>query len=267
MQKLETLSPEQIKERAPQVYTDKPYDQVSDKYVFLSTHRIVDDMAKLGWQVSDAKTMRTKNPIQKKYGKHMVVFYNPDIFIKDDEGGIEAYPQILITNNHRGWGQFRFEMGIFRLICSNGLVIKEKDLGDFKLRHFGYSFDELKRLVDQAVEALPKVVERINVFSQTIMSPDEQRSFAYKAIQVRFGEERLVDDYEINQVLMSARPQDEGSSLWVTLNRVQEHLIHGGFTMVSADKKERKVRKIVNMQANVELNQKIWEVAAEFAHS
>jgi hypothetical protein len=35
--------------------------------------------------------------------------------------------------------------------------------------------------------------------------------------------------------------------------------------MVSADKKERKVRKIVNMQANVELNQKIWEVAAEFA--
>jgi len=264
MQKLEALTPEVIKERAPQVYTDKPYDKVSDKYVFLPTYRIVEDMAKLGWLVSDAKTMKTKKEDQKKYGKHMVVFFHPDIYIKDEEGGIEAYPQILIQNNHRGWGQFNFQIGIFRMICSNGLVIKEKDLGDFKLRHFGYSFDELKRLVDQAIEVLPKVVERINVFSQKVMTPDEQRSFAYKAIQARFGEERVVDDYELNQVLASARPEDEGSTLWVTLNRVQEHLVRGGFTSIGADKKERKVRKIVNIQANVALNEKIWEVAAQY---
>jgi hypothetical protein len=264
MQKLETLSPEQIKERAPQVYTDKPYDQVSDKYVFLPTHRIVDDMAKLGWQVSDAKTMKTKNPIQKKYGKHMVVFYNPDIFIKDDEGGIEAYPQILIQNNARGWGKLKFSVGIFRMICSNGLIIRSKDLGEFSLRHFGYTFEDLQNLVQSVVDNLPRMVEKINDFSQKEMTPDEQRSFAYKAIQARFGEERLVEDYEVNQVLVSARPQDAGSSLWVTLNRVQEHLVRGGFTMIGADKKERKVRKIVNIQADVALNEKLFELAEEY---
>jgi len=264
MQKLVTLTPEQIKERAPQVYTTKPYDQVSEKYVFLPTHQIVDDMAKLGWQVSDAKTMKTKNQIQKKFGKHMVVFYHPDIFIKDDQGEIEAYPQILIQNNARGWGKLKFSVGIFRMICSNGLIVKSKDLGEFSLRHFGYTFEDLQKLVQSVVESLPKMVEKINVFSQTMMTPDEQRSFAYKAIQARFGEERLVDDYEINQVLTSTRAEDDGSSIWVTLNRVQERLVRGGFTMIGADKKERRVRKIVNIQADVALNEKLFELAEEY---
>lgn len=264
MQKLEALTPEVIKERAPQVYTDKPYDKVSDKYVFLPTHRIVEDMAKLGWLVSDAKTMKTKKEDQKKYGKHMVVFFHPDIYIKDEEGGIEAYPQILIQNNARGWGKLKFSVGIFRLICSNGLVIKSKDLGEFSLRHIGYTFEDLQSLVQSVVEKLPMMVEKINTFSQKEMTPDEQRSFAYKAIQARFGEEKLPDDYEINQILASTRPEDEGGSLWVTLNRVQEHLVRGGFTSIGADKKERKVRKIVNIQANVALNEKLFELAEEY---
>jgi len=97
-----------------------------------------------------------------------------------------------------------------------------------------------------------------------MMTPDEQRSFAYKAIQARFGEERLVDDYEINQVLTSTRAEDDGSSIWVTLNRVQERLVRGGFTMIGADKKERRVRKIVNIQADVALNEKLFELAEEY---
>jgi hypothetical protein len=49
------------------------------------------------------------------------------------------------------------------------------------------------------------------------------------------------------------------------MNRVQEHLIRGGFTTIGADKKERKVRKITNMLKDVELNQKLWELTEQFA--
>jgi hypothetical protein len=264
MQKLQALTQEQIQTKAPQVYTQAPFDGVSKNYTFLPTYQIVEDMEKLGWSVSDAKTMKSKTKVQKEFGKHMVTFFNPDIFIKDENGDIEAYPQVLIMNNHRGWGKFRFEIGVFRLICSNGLVIKEKDFGTFDLRHIGYSFEELKRLVDQAVEVLPKAVERINIFSDKIMSSEEQTQFATKALQARFGEEKLVDASEIDQILYATRQEDQGNNLWTIFNRVQEHLVHGGFFTVSTDKKERKVRAIKNMQADVELNQKLWEVAAEF---
>lgn len=262
--KLQGLTPEQIKEKAPQVYTDRPFDSVSKKYTFLPTHRIIDDMEKLGWKVSDAKSMRTKDPIQKQHGKHIVMFFHPDIYIKDSEGGVEAYPQILIQNNSRGWGKFKFEIGIFRLVCTNGLVIKSADYGTFEMRHLGYSFEELKELVEKAVAILPNVVQKINTLSSRMMTDKEMKLFAEKAIQARFGEEKLVDESEIQQVLQSVRPEDEGNALWMVLNRVQEHLVRGGFTSVGADKKERKVRAIKNFMADVELNQKLWSVAEQF---
>lgn len=265
MTKLTALTPEQIAERAPQVYTQAPHEQVSEKYTFLPTYQIIEDMEKLGWQVADAKTMKSKNAIQKKYGKHIVMFFHPDIYIKNEEGGIEAYPQIMIQNNHRGWGRFKFEIGIFRLVCTNGLVIKSADYGTFVMRHLGYSFEELKQLVEQAIAILPNVVEKINTLSSREMTDKEMRLFAEKAIQARFGEEKLVDASEIQQVLASTREADSGNNLWVVMNRVQEHLVRGGFTTIGTDKKERKVRKITNMLKDVELNQKLWELTEQFA--
>jgi len=265
MNALTALTTAEIAQRAPQVYTQQPIATVSEKYTFLPTFQIVEDMAKLGWQVSDAKTMKSTNATQKQFGKHMVVFFNPEIYIKDAQGEIEAYPQILIQNNHRGYGKFKFEIGVFRMICSNGLVIKDKDLGTFVMRHLGYSFGELKGLVEQAVAILPNVVQKINTLSDRIMTSDEMRSFAKKAIQARFGEERLVGESEIMDVLRANRVEDEGSNLWVVFNRAQEHLMNGGFMMTTANKKERKVRKITNMIKNVELNQKLWELTEEYA--
>ena len=44
MKELVALSKEQIMEAAPAVYTTQPHPKVSDKYSFLPTHQIVDDM-------------------------------------------------------------------------------------------------------------------------------------------------------------------------------------------------------------------------------
>jgi hypothetical protein len=258
------LTLKEIKERAPQVFTDHAFDRTSGRYSFLPTFQIVKDMEKLGWKVSHAVTMATSDPVQQKYGKHMLKFFNPDLVITN-KNGVEAYPQIIIMNNHRGWGKFRFEIGIFRLACSNGLVTKERDMGGFTLRHLGYSFEELQRLVNQAIEELPQVVRRINQFSKRIMSPSEQLSFAKQAIRLRVGEERQLSDADARQVLQSVRKEDEGSSTWVVFNRVQEYIINGGFELTTEDNKVRKVRKITNMLKDLELNEQLWELAEQFA--
>jgi len=264
MREMIALTQEQISNKAPQVYTKAPHGAVSQKYSFLPTYQIIEDMEKLGWLVSDAKTAKSKNDDQLAYGKHMVKFFNPAITLLDSEGGIEAYPEILIMNNHRGWGQFRFEIGVFRLICENGLIIKDKDLGQFNLRHFGYSFAELQRLVNQAIEVLPNVVQKINILSNKIMSENEITAFATAAIKARFGEEKLVHPEEIMEVISTSRDADNGSTLWVVFNRIQEKVIRGGFTLIDGNNKQRQARKIVNMLEDVKLNQKLWELTAEF---
>ena len=270
MKELVALSKEQIMEAAPAVYTTQPHPKVSDKYSFLPTYQIIEDMEKLGWSVSSAKMAKTSNKDQRKYGKHLIQFFNPDIVINDDKGNVEAYPQILIVNNHRGYGKLRFEVGVFRLVCENGLVIKEegKDFGGFTLRHMGYSFEELKELVNGAVATLPKVVAKINDFTVRIMSKEEQKAFAKRALEIRFGEEKVagVTDAQIQEMLNPVRREDAGDDLYRVFNRVQEAVIRGGFSIAGQTKSgTKKVRRISNMLKDLDVNQELWVLAEEFA--
>ena len=255
------LTEDQIRERAPQVYTKHPMTRkVSKKYSFLPTYKIVEDMKKLGWLVCMALTMKTNDADQAKYGKHMLKFFNPNLKISGKDGEPEAYPQIVIINNHRGWGRFKFEIGIFRLVCSNGLTVKETDFGTFVLRHLGYSFEDLQELVGKAVEKMPIVVEKINKMEETLLTGPQMKAFAIQALKVRLGQEISPSDNEINDLLKSVRKADEGNSLWKVFNRVQEKLINGGFTMVNNANKERKVRAISNMLKDIEVNQALWSL-------
>jgi hypothetical protein len=265
MEKLTALSMEEIMQAAPQVYTQQPWEKVSKKYSFIPTYKVIEDMDKLGWKVSSVKSAKHRNDVQKQHGKHIVQFFNPNIVINDANGDVEAYPQCILINNSMGRGVLRFEMGVFRLVCSNGMIVKSEDFGSYTLRHMGYSFEELQELMVQIVGKLPQVTEKINTYTQRVMSPEEQSEFAKKAIQARFGEEKMVSEFEINQVLQSTRKEDNGDNLWVVFNRVQESLINGGFIATHKSGKSKKVRAIKNMLVDVSINQKLWEVAESYA--
>lgn len=267
---MKALSREEITSKAPAAYTTQPHPKVSDKYSFLPTHQLIDDMEKLGWLVSDAKMAITKDKVQKKYGKHIVQFFNPNIFIKDSEGNVEAYPQVVVVNNHRGYGKLRFELGVFRMVCSNGLIVKDKDMGSFVLRHIGYSFEELRELVNKAVDALPSVVSKINSFTERIMTREEQKDFARKALAIRFDEEKIeqVTDEQLRLMLEPQRTEDQGDDLYKVFNRIQEAVIRGGFNIPGKTSKgTKKVRKINNMLKDLDINGELWVLADEYVES
>ena len=135
------LSMEQIRTMAPQAFATQAKPGLSEKYLFLPTSQIIEDMSRLGWKVSAAKSSRYRNKDLQDYGTHFIGFFHPDIYIRDAQGEIEAYPQVVVFNSHSGRGSFKFELGIFRLVCSNGMVVKSTDLGSFQLRHKGYTFE------------------------------------------------------------------------------------------------------------------------------
>ena len=68
---------------------------------------------------------------------------------------IMFFPQILLTNSHDGKNAFTFTAGLFRMICENGLVISSQNFEKMKIRHMGYSFEELQNTIKSIVESLP----------------------------------------------------------------------------------------------------------------
>jgi hypothetical protein len=257
------LSIAEIKSMAPQAFAETAKPGVSQKYSFLPTSRIIEDMDRLGWKVSAAKAGKYRNSDNAKYGNHFIGFFHPDIFIKDAEGNIEAYPQVVVFNSHTGRGSFRFEMGIFRLVCSNGMVIKSSDMGSFQLKHSGYTFEELQYLINAAVERMPEIAGKINTFGQRLMSPEEQRAFAKSAFALR--SERQLTPNELEDFLAPRRKEDEGNSLWLVLNRIQESVIKGGSLAEPKVKKGKKAFKgIKNIHRDFKINQELWEMAESY---
>lgn len=259
------LTKGEMRKLAPSIFQTKGAPNTSEHYSHISTERIIDDMALLGWNVVDCKEVKARKADTIGYQKHLVVFRNNNIFIKAEDGD-DACPQILLTNSHDGKNAFTFTAGIFRIICENGLVICSKEFENLKIRHMGYEFEELEKVVNTLVEKLPLTIECMNEFKQTQLSQKQIIKFANDAIKLRFKPEELeIIDVNIDELLTPTRFEDGADDLWSVYNLIQEKLVHGMFNY-SYGTKNRKARKIKNFKQDMELNSKLYELAAEYAN-
>lgn len=262
------MSKEQLKDACPLAFVQHPTNpDVSGKYLFVNTETIVDDLEKLGWLPVQAaqRKGRGKSTI---FSKHMVAFQNPDIKIKGKDGD-DSFPRIIMTNSHDGMQAFKFAVGIFRLVCSNGLVVADEQFSDFKIKHKGYTFDELRDVVNQAVADLPNKVQVLNDMKQRILSQDEKNKLALDAMLIRAGIEPNSDkakefNYDaetIEDILDPKRDADKGDDLWRVFNVIQEKVTQGDFHAALTGAKVRKVRKIKSFEKDLKVNKELFKLA------
>lgn len=256
---IESLSKEQVKQVAPSVFTKHGSSNVSDKYSHIPTERVMDDMSALGWNVVDAKEIKARK--NQGFQKHMLVFANPEIVINGNDGDT-VFPRILLTNSHDGKNAFTFKAGLFRLVCSNGLVIADEQFGEMKIRHMGYDFEALQSLITEIVEKLPLTVESMNKFKNKQLSEEQKQKFALEALGLRFDTENKT--FNVDEFLTPTRKEDEGNDLWSVFNLVQEKLVNG-MVDYRAGSKQRKARRIKNFQQDVKLNSELYELALAYA--
>ena len=262
------MTKEQLKEACPLAFAQAPTNpDVSKKYLFVNTETIVDDLDKLGWKPVQAaqRSSRGKSTI---FSKHMVAFQNPDIMIKGKDGD-DSFPRIIMTNSHDGMQAFKFSVGIYRLVCSNGLVVADEEFSDFKIKHKGYTFEELRGVVNQAVADLPNRVQVLNDMKQRILTQEEKGKLALDAMLIRAGIEPgsdkakkfNYDDETITDILDPKRDEDKGDDLWRVFNVIQEKITQGDFHAALTGAKVRKVRKIKSFEKDLKVNKELFKLA------
>lgn len=257
------LSNSEIRQIAPSVFTDKPSSNVSQHYTHIPTSRVIEDMRTLGWDVVDAKQVKAR--ASQGTQKHLVVFRNPDVVVNGEDGDT-VWPQILLTNSHDGKNAFQFQAGLFRLVCENGLVISTQDFEKVKMRHMGYTFEELQEQIRTMVERLPLTVESMNKMKQIRLNEEQMVEFATRALETRFNEKQINRiNIDVNQLLEVDRDEDKGDDVWVVFNRIQEKLLNGDFNYITGNK-VRKARKIKNFQQDARVNAELFDLALEYAN-
>lgn len=245
---------------------------VSDRYVHATTATVIEDLGKLGWKPVQAKQCRPKKNSKGIRSFHMIALQNPDVkIVKTNDDGtetVDTYPRIILTNSHDGFNSFKFMVGLFRLVCSNGLVVSDGEMANMSIRHINYSFEELRRVVAEAIKQVPDIVCKMNTMKNTEVTEEQKREIATEVMKIRkdVGEDEKfdIDEATIMEILNPVREEDKSNDLWTVFNVCQEKLIKGGFSAEGKNKKVRKQRSITSIKKDIDYNQRLWAVAMRY---
>ena len=264
----EALEDNEIKYLCPVAFKSEMSTQeitdlgLSNHYSFVPTMNVVQDLQTMGWNCVDAQQVQARKKSTKGYQKHMLTFEHPKYKIE----GAEEYPQLLLTNSHDGGNAFQLSAGIFRLVCSNGLVIKTEDYGSQRLIHKGYSFEAVQEMVEGFVATIDETMTRITAMKRKELNAEEMIKFAKQAALLRFtsksyNEDNISKVVRVDELLESTRKEDNGNRLWEVFNRVQERLVGGNYHYMGTKDKPRKARPIKNFKQNFAVNEKLSTLA------
>lgn len=242
---------DEIKQIAPSIFTEQKLFSLTEKYIHTPTSRVIEDMISLGWQITKAQEIKTKK--NKGFQKHLIILRNPEIMIRGKNGD-DSFPQVILTNSHDGKNAFNFRVGIYRLVCSNGLVVADNEFENISIRHINYTFENLKEKINELISKLPGLVQKINLFKSIQLTEAQMIDFASKAANLRTKQKVNALD-----LLMVTRIEDQGSRLWEVYNRLQEKILGGNYIAG-----KRKARSVKSFQKDIELNEKLWKLAEDY---
>lgn len=265
----EFLTEEDIRKTCPFAFMTNPSNPgVSDKYVQATTMDVVHDMAKLGWYPVVAKQCRNKKGSKGIRSFHMIALQNPTVKVLNSKNEVDGYPRIILTNSHDGFNSFKFMCGYYRIICSNGLIIADKEFANISIRHINYTFEELTKTVVNILQKLPNQIAVLNNMQKTILTDEEKTKFAISAIKLRKGynEEDKVEISEetIDELLSPVRKEDSANNLYNIYNIIQERIIKGNFHYSEKQKKMRKMRMITSISKDLDINTNLFNLACSY---
>ena len=261
--KATALTPDTLRNRAPSIFASGPMLGVSPRYTFVPTARILEGLRELDWVPVDVEEQRIRSESRRGFQKHMIRFRRAEQMETLDEWNVE----LVLLNSHDAGCAYQLHAGIFRRLCSNGLVISESSFEALRFRHAGLEPEEVVRASLRLMEFMPKVGERIQRFRERQLDSRDSLNFASQALLLRYPtvEESPID---AETLLKARRPEDEGTSLWATMNRCQENLIRGGVSDCRRDKRGRlrSVRVLRGIDSKVGVNKGVWELAERVAN-
>ena len=159
--------------------------------------------------------------------------------------------------------------GYYRLVCSNGLIIADKEFANISIRHINYTFEELTKTVVDILQKLPNQIAVLNDMQNKVLTDEEKTKFAISAIKLRKGyneEDKVeISQETIDELLSPVRKEDSANNLYNIYNIIQERIIKGNFHYSEKQKKMRKMRMVTSISKDLDINTNLFNLACSNA--
>jgi hypothetical protein len=216
---------------------------VKQKEFYIPTLDVVEKFQNEGWQIKGVNEQRGKN---RKISSNYIQLHHPDFAVKNSKGKDEAYTSITISNSCNGAKPLQMSLGIFRQVCTNGLVAFDRHGETENIKHIAINARDLDRFITPMNNKVNKLLTEVSEMKHRGLSIEDMRKLATEAASLRYAN---LDDINIDDLLVVNRVEDESNDLWTVFNRIQENLTHD----------------IVNLDEDIKLNQRLFALAETFA--
>lgn len=236
-------------------------ETLSQKYKHVKTIDVLKPFFDQGWQVSPNGILTSPRSKYKDLTKHIVRLEHPDYFIGHDK------PQLIVTNSYDGTSCLEVNLGIFRLVCSNGLILGDSFFHE-KIKHIGHDFKiELDSILKGALDRLNDLKETIHELKITELNHDQEIKLAEKIFSQKLKNVENLKSIDLEKSMLRERNEDYSRDAWTILNVIQEKLIRGGIhyeymkekkndqgQVIELNLKNRKTKAINSPAQNLHLN-------------
>lgn len=265
----EPLSIEQLQTVAPSVFAAEAHASRSSRYTYIPTVDVLRGLMAEGFAPYEVRQGGSRDEAKRGFTKHMLRLRHAS------QGaalvGGDSVRELILLNAHDGTSSYQLMSGLFRMVCTNGLITCE---GGEMLR-IAHKGDIISNVIEGSYQILADsavIGERVEALQGLTLSTGEQEAFAAAALELRYTAK---DDagivqaapIEPRQVNMPHRTADQGADMWKTFNRVQENLINGGSSYVhraaNGQRSHRHTRPVNSIDGNVNLNRALWTLATK----
>lgn len=252
------LDTEQLKKTCPSIFATGAAEMTSSQYGFIPTISVIAGLEKEGFYPIMAKQQG-----KDEFAKHMIRFRhhsydNNHQLYKNDS----IFPEIILVNSHDRSSSYQLRAGVYRLVCSNGLVAGT-DMFLRKVRHSGQVIEKVIESANDLLEIIPLSVTKIEQWKSIELKPEMKNAFAESAVNLKWDTDNI--PVKTEQLLIPRRRADDKNDLWTTYNVIQENMIKGGIRYRTPEGDKNKTRAVNSITENVRLNTALWTLTEKMA--
>jgi hypothetical protein len=249
------LTDEQLRKVAPSIFAEAAHQSRSERYNYIPTSNVLAGLRAEGFQPFMVCQTRVRDESKREFTKHMLRLRHASQ-IEDGEAN-----EVILLNSHDGTSSYQMLAGMFRFVCSNGLVCGDI-ASDVRVRHKGPVVNEVIEGAFEVLEGFELVRERRDAMRAIELKPDEAQVFARAALALKYEPDTTKPaPVSEDQVLAPRRREDLKSDLWSTFNVAQENLMRGGLVGRSASGQRRRTREVQGIDQGLKLNRALWLLA------
>ena len=249
------LSDDQIHRVAPSIFAEAPHESRSQRYAYIPTATVLTELRKEGFQPFMVTQTRTRHEDRRDYTKHMIRLRHASQINARGEAN-----EIILLNSHDGTSSYQMLAGMFRFVCSNGLVCGDT-VADVRVPHKGDVAGQVIEGAYQVLHGFDRALESRESMQAITLDEGEAEVFARAALSLKYDDPDKPAPITESQILMPRRSDDRRPDLWSVFNRTQENLTKGGLHGRSANGRRQQTRPVQGIDSDIRLNRALWLLA------